>query len=81
MMSMSDDEWMRIAIAEALKGVEAGQTPFGAAIVRDGQLVVAAHNLVWKTIDSTAHAEVVAIRNACAISHTIDLRGCTIYST
>jgi guanine deaminase len=78
---MSDEHWMRIAIAEALKGIDVGQTPFGAAIVRDGQIVVAAHNLVWKTTDSTAHAEVVAIRNACAISHTIDLRDCTIYST
>jgi tRNA(Arg) A34 adenosine deaminase TadA len=72
---------MRIAIEEARKGIEAGQSPFGAAIIRDGALVVAAHNVVWQMTDSTAHAEVTAIREACHSLNRIDLSGCTIYST
>jgi tRNA(Arg) A34 adenosine deaminase TadA len=78
---MSEEHWMRFAIEEARKGIEAGQSPFGAAIVRDGRLVVAAHNVVWQMTDSTAHAEVTAIREACRSLNRIDLSGCTIYST
>lgn len=65
----------------ARRGIESGQTPFGACIVRDGEIVAAAHNTVWGTTDSTAHAEVNAIREACRRVGGIDLRGCTIYST
>jgi tRNA(Arg) A34 adenosine deaminase TadA len=78
---MWEEHWMRIVIEEARKGIEAGQSPFGAAIVRDGRLVVAAHNVVWQMTDSTAHAEVTAIREACRSLNRIDLSGCTIYST
>jgi tRNA(Arg) A34 adenosine deaminase TadA len=78
---MSDDYWMRVAIESARQGIAAGQTPFGAAIVRGDQLVIAAHNVVWQTTDSTAHAEVTAIREACRQINGIDLAGCTIYST
>ena len=78
---MSDEQWMRVAIDAARDGINSGQSPFGAAIVRDGRLVVAAHNVVWQTTDATAHAEVTAIRSACRALNSIDLRGCTIYST
>ena len=78
---MSDEHWMRVAIATAREGIAAGQTPFGAAIVRDGQLLVAAHNRVWQTTDVTAHAEVTAIRESCRKLNAIDLSGCVIYST
>jgi len=78
---MSDEDWMRVAIAAAREGIAAGQTPFGAAIVRGGELVIAAHNVVWQTTDSTAHAEVAAIREACRRAGGIDLAGCSIYST
>ena len=78
---MNDADFMRLAIEAALEGIAAGQTPFGAAIVRAGQLVVATHNVVWATTDITAHAEVHAIREACTRLGTIDLNGCTIYST
>jgi guanine deaminase len=80
--TMTDQDWMRLSIDTARLGIEAGQTPFGAVIVgKDGQLVVAAHNEVWRTTDITAHAEVTAIRRACRSLTTIDLTGCTIYST
>ena len=76
------DHWMRRAIAKARDGVAAGQTPFGACIVRgDDEEVVVAHNVVLATTDITAHAEVTAIRAACRALKTIDLAGCTIYST
>lgn len=78
---MGDEDGMRLAIEAARKGIEQGQTPFGAAIVRGDRLVVAAHNVVWQTTDITAHAEVAAIRDACRTLATIELSGCTIYST
>lgn len=77
----TDADWMRLAIDIARKGIYDGQTPFGAVIVKDQKLIVAAHNVVWLTMDVTAHAEVHAIRQACMNLHTIDLSGCTIYST
>ena len=72
---------MRLAIRAARRGVRAGQTPFGAVIVRGNRVVCAEHNRVWLTTDSTAHAEVTAIRGACKRLGTIDLSGCVLYST
>jgi tRNA(Arg) A34 adenosine deaminase TadA len=78
---MNDEHWMRLAIETSRRGIEAGQSPFGAVIVKGDELVVAAHNVVWLETDATAHAEVNAIRLACRKLGTIDLRGCRIYST
>ncbi|MBI4501931.1 MAG: nucleoside deaminase [Gemmatimonadetes bacterium] len=72
---------MRLAIQECRKGIRAGQSPFGAVIVRGSRVVSRAHNGVWKETDITAHAEVRAIRRACRKLKTIDLSGCVIYST
>ncbi|MDQ7779119.1 MAG: nucleoside deaminase [Planctomycetota bacterium] len=76
--------FMRMAIRKAAAGIKKGQTPFGACIVkdgRDGKVVSCEHNVVWKTTDITAHAEVHAIRSACRRLRTIDLSGCVIYTT
>ena len=78
---MDDEHWMRRAIEICRAGIAAGQTPFGAVIVRGGADPVAAHNVVWQTTDITAHAEVHCIRLACQAFRTVDLSGCTIYST
>ena len=78
---MTDTEAMRLAIAKCREGVGAGQSPFGAAVVRDGQLIVAAHNTVWRDTDPTAHAEVNAVRQAAAVQHTVGLSGCTMFTT
>lgn len=78
---MTDHDYMGLAIAAAREGLARGQTPFGACIVKDGQVVVATHNGVWETLDITCHAEVRAIRDACRKLSTIDLAGSTIYST
>lgn len=78
---MTDAELMRMAIEKAREGVAAGQSPFGACIARDGEMIACEHNRVWQTTDSTAHAEIVAIREACRKLGAIDLSRCTIYST
>ncbi len=72
---------MRLAIEKTRAGIAAGQTPFGAVIVRGGEVVVAAHNCVWATTDPTAHAEITAIRAAARELNSIDLSGCTMYTT
>lgn len=76
-----DDRYMRLAIETAKEGIAAGQSPFGAVIVREGTVVAAAHNTVWRDTDPTAHAEVNAIRKAAARLGRIDLRDCTLFST
>lgn len=75
------EEFMRMAIARAMEGVKSGQSPFGACIVKDGQVISCEHNMVWQSTDITAHAEVTAIRKACQKLDTIDLSGSVIYST
>ena len=78
---MTDQDLMRRAIAKAKEGVARGQTPFGACIASNGEMVACEHNLVWATTDITAHAEIHAIRESCRRLNTIDLSGCVIYST
>lgn len=78
---MPAPEFMRLALEKAREGVAKGQTPFGACIVREGQVVACEHNAVWDQVDSTAHAEVQAIRAACRRLETVDLSGCEIYAT
>jgi tRNA(Arg) A34 adenosine deaminase TadA len=77
----ADATYMRLAIEKTRAGIEAGQSPFGACIVRDGAVIACEHNLVWATTDITAHAEIVALRTACHVIEGIDLSGATIYST
>ncbi|MBA3045180.1 MAG: nucleoside deaminase [Candidatus Thermoplasmatota archaeon] len=72
---------MHAAIDKAREGMGTGQTPFGACIVRNGEIIACEHNRVWGETDITAHAEIVAIREACRKLGTIDLSGCTIYTT
>ncbi len=72
---------MRLAIAKAIEGIKKGQTPFGACIVKHNKVIACSHNLVWKSKNITAHAEMAAISSACKTLQGIDLTGCTIYST
>src|SRR5438067_5139453 len=78
---MTEADFMRLAIDKTREGIAAGQSPFGAVIVRGGEVVAATHNIVWQTTDPTAHAEVNCIRTAASKLKTIFLHGCTLYST
>ncbi len=78
---MTGDEAMRLAIETTRAGIAAGQSPFGAVLVRDGSVVAATHNTVWRDTDPTAHAEVNCLRRAAAALATVDLSGTTLYST
>lgn len=80
-MDMLDQKYMRMAMDKAREGMRNGQTPFGACIVREGKILSCEHNVVWQTMDITAHAEVHAIRAACRNANTIDLSGSILYST
>ncbi len=81
-MTEQDKEFMRRAIELAQKGMETGAGgPFGAVIVKDGKIVGEGSNLVTSTNDPTAHAEVVAIRNACQNLNNFQLEDCIIYTS
>jgi guanine deaminase len=74
--------FMEKAIALATENVTSGGGgPFGAVIVRDGNIVATGTNRVTAINDPTAHAEVVAIRNACTVLGRFQLSGCHIYSS
>lgn len=74
--------FMEQAISLATENVVSGRGgPFGAVIVRAGEVVGIGANLVTSSNDPTAHAEVTAIRNACAATGTFRLDGCEIYTS
>jgi len=82
MSAQPDRQRMREAARLALRGVARNQGgPFGALVVRDGQVVGRGFNRVIATNDPTAHAEVVAIRQACRKLKTFALSGCEIYAS
>jgi len=80
---MDDDKFIRLAIELAKKGMAAKDGgPFGAVIVnQEGEIIGQGNNMVTSTNDPTAHAEVVAIRDACNNISNFQLEGCTVYSS
>ncbi len=72
---------MRRAIGVAIKNVANGGGPFGAIVVKDNQIVGTGANRVTASNDPTAHAEVMAIRDAAQKLGTYNLSGCTIYTS
>ena len=73
---------MQRAIALATETVLSGAGgPFGAVVVRNGEIIATGVNLVTSTNDPTAHAEVVAIRAACKVLGDFRLAGCVVYSS
>ena len=79
--SAEDSKFMEMAINLSIENIDSGGGPFGAVIVRDGEVIATGTNRVVPNSDPTAHAEVTAIRNACAKLGTFQLSGCTIYSS
>lgn len=82
---MSKDEnikWMQEAVKLSLVAMQSGKGgPFGCVIVKDGKLIATGHNQVTSSNDPTAHAEVVAIREACKVLNTFQLTDCDIYTS
>ena len=78
---MSNEQFMREAIDLAVNNVKTGGGPFGCVIVRDGKVVARGVNRVTQTNDPTAHAEVVAIREACKALNSYQLTDCELYSS
>src|SRR5215468_8158082 len=74
-------ELMRQAIALAVENIRNGGGPFAALVSKDGAIVATGANRVTATNDPTAHAEIVAIREACRKLATFQLDGCEIYTT
>lgn len=75
------EKFMKKAIKLAEKSVEKGGGPFGAVIVKNGEIVAQGSNCVTLHNDPTAHAEVSTIRKACKKLKTFDLSGCEIYTS
>jgi guanine deaminase len=81
-MNSEHEAFMRRAIELARQGAENGRGgPFGCVIVKDGEIVGEGCNEVTSTNDPTAHAEIVAIRNACRKLSSFQLTGCTVYTS
>lgn len=77
----SHEHWMREAIAEARKAEALGEVPIGAVIVRGDEIIGRGHNLRETTLDPTAHAEMVAIREASRLLDAWRLLECRLYVT
>ncbi len=78
----SDEQFMRRAIELAQKGADANLGgPFGCVVVKDGRIIGEGSNQVTSTNDPTAHAEIVAVRNACRELGSFQLDGCVIYTS
>lgn len=81
-MTPQHEYWIEKAIESAKKGLSTLQGgPFGAVIIKDSQLITSAFNTVTSSLDPTAHAEINAIRQACQLLNTYDLKGCILYSS
>jgi len=81
-MNENDIAFMRRAIELAQSGVDNDQGgPFGCVVVKDGRIVGEGYNQVTSTNDPTAHAEIVAIRDACRRLKSFQLTDCTVYTS
>lgn len=74
-----DERFLREAIALAEASIDEGGGPFGAVVVRDGEIIGRGSNRVTRDNDPTAHAEVLAIRDACRQLGDFQLSGCVLY--
>jgi len=76
-----DVEAMQTALAEAQKAAAEGEVPIGAVVVYGGNLIARGQNRVLRNVDPTAHAEMVALREAARALGNYRLNGCTLYVT
>jgi guanine deaminase len=81
-MTELDESYMARAIELARQGMESNDGgPFGCVIVKDGEVIGEGNNRVTSSNDPTAHAEIIAIRQACSRLGNFQLDGCTIYTS
>ncbi|MBK8228442.1 MAG: nucleoside deaminase [Flavobacteriales bacterium] len=81
-MDPNDERFLREAIALARAGMDRNEGgPFGCVVVKDGEIIGRGNNKVTSSNDPTAHAEVVAIREACQAIGSFQLEGCTLYTS
>jgi tRNA(adenine34) deaminase len=78
---VTDLEFMQAALAEARLAAEAGEVPIGAVVAREGEIIARGQNRVLRDVDPTAHAEIVALREAARAVANYRLNGCTLFVT
>lgn len=80
-LTKEDRHFMKIVCDLASENVDRGGGPFGAVIVKNGEIIATGANSVTLDNDPTAHAEVNAIRHACSLTRSFKLDGCVVYSS
>lgn len=78
---MNNEQFIKLAIKEAKKSEKEGGAPIGTVLVKDGKVIATGWSLVWPKKDPSAHAETECLKNACKKLNSLDLSGCTLYST
>ena len=81
MNGWTDEQGMRLALAQARLAAASGEVPVGAVVVKDGQVIATGRNAPIASHDPTAHAEVVAVREAARVLGNYRIEGCTLYVT
>ena len=81
MSDVNDALWMQAALALARSGSEAGEVPVGAVVVKDGQIIGRGYNQPISSNDPTAHAEIMALRDAASRLQNYRLSDCTLVVT
>jgi tRNA(adenine34) deaminase len=76
-----DQKYMRLAIEEAVAAKREGNRPFGAVVVREGEVIGRGHNRCVSDCDPTAHGETIAIRDTCRALGILTLDRATLYTT
>jgi tRNA(adenine34) deaminase len=76
-----DDHWMGLALEEAARAAQEQEVPVGAVVVQDGRLLGRGHNASIARHDPTAHAEILALREAARTAGNYRLPGATLYAT
>lgn len=78
---MVHEKWLEKVVTMAVENVKDGGGPFAALVVKDGEIIGSGTNLVHLQHDPSAHAELLAIREACTVLESIDLSDCVLYAS
>jgi tRNA(adenine34) deaminase len=78
---MDDESYLQLALEQARLAAQAGEVPVGAIIVYDGEVIARGQNYVLRNLEPTAHAEIVALRQAAHHLNNYRLTGCELYTT